>query len=196
MKKLLALMLLAVMTLSLTSSLAETDQYTPEEMIAWAIQDEVDAEAAYQTILNAFGEDLRPFSAIVKAERTHQALLQPLMEKYGIPTPQSTPIAAPATVMEAMLLGVEAEEKNIDMYKAFLAQEDLPDEVKAVFERLTSGSENHLDAFSRRASRLEGGRNNGSDEAQTFGRQPTGGNGRRTDDATTQNRNQRNRRSR
>lgn len=156
MKKLFALTLAALMALSLTPALAEntaTRVFTLEEMLAWAIQDEVNAEATYQAILNAFGADLRPFSAIVQAERAHQNLLAPLMEKYAISKPAAPEVAAPATFADALQMGITAEEENIAMYQAFLAQGNLPEDVEAVFLRLDAGSQNHLAAFNRVAGR-------------------------------------------
>jgi hypothetical protein len=183
MKKLFALMLAALLALGLTSALAENTAakaYTVEEMIAWAIQDEVNAEAVYQAILNAFGAQQRPFSAIVKAEQTHQALLAPLMEKYGVTKPAPAQVAAPATFEEALQMGIVAEEENIAMYQAFLAQGNLPEDVAAVFLRLSSASENHLAAFTRVAGRAaqpgQGRNSRWNDSTQTPGSRGNQGN--------------------
>ncbi len=151
MKKIVALLLIVLLVPGV--ALAENKTYTEAEMVAWAIQDEVNAEAAYQAILSAFGSELRPFSAIVKAEQTHQALLLPLMEKYSIAKPAPSPATAPATFEEALQVGITAEEENIAMYQAFLAQGNLPEDVKAVFLRLDAASQNHLAAFTRVAQR-------------------------------------------
>ena len=70
----------------------------------------------------------------------------------------------PATLNEANQIGVDAEINNIAMYEKFLEQE-LPDDVRTVFEKLKDASENHLAAFEKQvssASRASGGfRKNG-----------------------------------
>jgi hypothetical protein len=44
---------------------------------------------------------------------------------------------------------VAGEIQNITVYGQFLEAEDLPDDVRSVFERLMPASENHLAAFER-----------------------------------------------
>ena len=56
---------------------------------------------------------------------------------------------AVGSLTEAYQAGVNAEVNNIAMYETFLAQE-LPDNVRAVFESLMRASENHLRAFQNR----------------------------------------------
>ena len=53
-----------------------------------------------------------------------------------------------------------AEVHNIAMYEAFLKQEDLPDDVRAVFEALTRASGNHLRAFEQNANKQGMGNQN------------------------------------
>lgn len=164
MKKALALGLLTLLLAgsALMTGMAAEENPTVEEMVAFAIQDEVNAEAAYQAILDAYGAQARPFTNIVKAEKTHQALLLPLMETYGIPLPEARGIAVPSTFPEALQLGVKAEEENIAIYQGFLSQGGLPEEVRAVFERLMAASQNHLAAFSRAS---QGGTGRGQNQA-------------------------------
>ena len=57
----------------------------------------------------------------------------------------------PSSIQNAFETGIQAEIDNIAMYEAFL-ENDLPDDVRAVFEELKKGSESHLQAFSRNAS--------------------------------------------
>ena len=54
----------------------------------------------------------------------------------------------PSTLAESFETGVAAEINNIAMYEKFLLQE-LPQEVRDVFERLMNASKNHLKAFER-----------------------------------------------
>jgi hypothetical protein len=127
-----------------------TSGYTLEEMLNYAILDEFMAKAEYEAIIETFGE-IRPFTNIVLAEQTHIDLLLPLFEAYGFVIPEFNAVESvviPNSITSALATGVEAEERNIAMYQAFLAQENLPDDVRVVFEYLMAGSENHLAAFS------------------------------------------------
>ena len=81
----------------------------------------------------------------------YRELFMPLFEKYGITLPADTSAkftSIPETLSETFTVGVEAEIKNIEMYKSFL-ETDLPQDVSTVFERLMQASENHLKAFER-----------------------------------------------
>jgi len=176
MKKNLRLLSASVLTLSLlatpiTAMAADTSfgaagavadsDYTLEEMLTYAIQDEYLAQAEYAAIMEKYGVQ-RPFSNIIKAEGTHIELLLPLFEVYGIAVPVNDAAdrtVLPATVAESLAAGVDAEVKNIAMYEDFL-QEELPADVIAVFEKLEAASENHLAAFERSSSRTGDGTGN------------------------------------
>ena len=161
-QKMLAMVLLtttvATATLALaeaTGSAAVTDgqTYTLQQMLTYAIQDEYAARAEYAAIQAAFGEQ-RPFANIDGAEQTHIDALTTLFGTYGLALPADTAaIAVPATLTEAYQTGIAAENANIAMYAAFLAQTDVPDDVRAVFVALQKASENHLTAFTRSAQR-------------------------------------------
>lgn len=156
--------IMAVMLFSASFALAEDnpfgsagasadDSYTLEEMLIYAIQDEYMAQAEYDAIMDAYGVS-RPFSNIIRSEGTHINLLLPLFESYDYAVPLNN--AAELTVLpdslaQAYEIGVEAEIKNIDMYEEFLKQ-DLPTDVRLVFERLMNASENHLKAFENAAN--------------------------------------------
>jgi len=154
----------AVMTYSLTSVSAasvydeyalettyEVDQeFTLEEMLNYAIQDEYMAQAEYQAIIATYGE-LRPFTNIVEAEQTHIDLLLPLFAAYGYTVPENTAannVVIPDSITSALSTGIAAEEANIAMYQAFLGQDNLPDDVRLAFEYLVNASARHLQAFS------------------------------------------------
>lgn len=127
------------------------DGYTVEEMLTAAIQDEYLAQATYAAIIAAYGE-IRPFTNVVAAEQTHIDLLLPLFEAYGIAVPENeaaASVAVPESITAALSTGVDAETANIAMYDAFLAVEDLPEDVATVFAYLRNASLNHLNAFSR-----------------------------------------------
>ncbi|XFA98580.1 hypothetical protein ACAG96_06865 [Candidatus Izemoplasma sp. B36] len=124
--------------------------YTLEEMLTYAIMDEYMAQAEYEAIINEFGE-IKPFINIVNAEVTHINLLLPLFETYGFVVPENNAIenvVIPESITSALSTGIEAEEANIAMYELFLAQDNLPDDVRVAFEYLLNASQNHLAAFS------------------------------------------------
>lgn len=130
-----------------TATLAVTKS-SLEEMLTSAVSDEYLAQAEYNVIMESFGTQ-RPFSNISQAEATHISLLLPLLEEYGVavPTTDWKSIATvPASLEAAYQAGADAEVKNIAMYEGFL-KEELPTDVKVVFEQLKSASENHLRAF-------------------------------------------------
>lgn len=160
-KVLASLMALAVLALVPTLSLAEGDfgssavvtgqTYTLEQMLTYALQDEYMAQAEYTAIIGAYGAGA-PFSNILEAEATHIALLTRLFEAYGLQLPENTAAAKvtlPASLEEAYQAGVQAEIANIAMYEAFIAQNDLPDDVLNTFNALKNASQSHLTAFSR-----------------------------------------------
>ncbi len=121
---------------------------TLADMLTYALQDEYLAHAEYDYIIGTYGA-IRPFTNIIRAEETHIETLLPLFEKYGIAVPTddaSTRVAAVASLTEAYEAGVDAEIMNIDMYEAFLS-EDLPSDVRIVFEDLMRASGSHLNAF-------------------------------------------------
>lgn len=128
-------------------ALADSD-LTLADMLTYALQDEYLAHAEYEHIIDVYGS-IRPFTNIIRAEETHITTLLPLFETYGIAVPEddaSTHVAPVASLIEAYEAGVQAEIMNIDMYEAFL-KEDLPSDVRIVFEDLMRASESHLNAF-------------------------------------------------
>ncbi len=123
-------------------------EYVLEDMLTYAILDEYAAKATYQIIIEAFGE-VRPFTNIVNAEQTHIDLLLPLFETYGIEVPEeNVNVVAPDSIASAIVTGIEAEKANIELYETFLLQ-NLPEDVRDVFEQLVMASKHHLAAFSK-----------------------------------------------
>ncbi|MBF4692882.1 ferritin-like domain-containing protein [Fusibacter ferrireducens] len=132
----------------------ENDTHTLDEMLIYAIQDEYTALAEYELIMSEYGT-IRPFSNIAKAETNHISWLEPLFEKYDIDLPVNESdqiVVLPNSLTEAYQTGVDAEVFNISMYESFL-KEDLPADVKTVFEALKNASENHLNAFNNQVDR-------------------------------------------
>ena len=139
----------------------EKDTYTLDEMLIYAIQDEYTALAEYELIMSQYGV-ARPFSNISRAESTHISWLEPLFEKYNLELPANESdqlVVLPASLTDAYQAGVDAEIFNISMYEAFL-KEDLPADVKTVFESLKNASENHLSAFNNQLDRSANFRRN------------------------------------
>ncbi len=130
------------------------NEYTLEEMLHYAIEDEYLALGEYQSIMEKF-DVTRPYSNIADSEKTHISYLEELYEDYDRIIPEIDAqghIYIPASLKEAAEVGVQAEINNIAMYEKFLEQ-DLPADVRAVFEVLMRGSENHLRAFTRQAGK-------------------------------------------
>jgi hypothetical protein len=158
-----------------SAAVSDGQTYTVEQMLTYALQDEYMAQAEYEALMQAFGAN-NPYANIIQAELTHEQLLLPLFETYGVAVPENTAaqnVAIPATLQEAYEIGVQAELSNIAMYQAFLAQGDVPEDVRLVFEELIAGSQSHLDAFTRNAEKTGLGLGNGNwqtaDQTSTYG---------------------------
>jgi hypothetical protein len=130
-------------------------EYTLEEMLIYALQDEYAARAEYEYILENF-DVTTPFSNIIKSEETHISLLLPLFETYGLDELEDTSsehLIPPTDLAETFAIGVIAEIKNIEMYNLFLEDDTLPDDVRDVFIKLRDASINHLEAFEKNAAK-------------------------------------------
>ena len=140
---------------------AKADQnYTLEEMLRYAMEDEYLAQTEYEKIMETYGV-IKPYSNISKAEAKHIDLLEPLFGQYEVAVPEidwDNYIVLPDTLQENYVMGVEAELNNIAMYESFL-EEELPDEVRTVFEALKNASEKHLQAFQRNVDGVVGNGN-------------------------------------
>jgi len=141
-----------------------------------AINDEYKSRAAYNAVINKFGE-IRPFINIVAAEGRHVEALLPLFDKYNIAIPVddwNSRIDTPESVLDACHLAVEDEIENAEMYERLLGLTmDYPD-VQEVLKNLQRASkENHLPAFQRCVERggvKEGGGNGGGRKGDAKGR--------------------------
>lgn len=111
--------------------------------------DEQHAYAAYESIMDQFGE-VRPFVNIQQAEAQHAAAWELLFDRYGIETPELPEFDIPqfASVTEACALGAEAEIANFSLYDEMLeAFAPYPD-LYQVAQSLRDASEfQHLPAF-------------------------------------------------
>ena len=162
MKKLI--ILIVTLTLISTAALMAKDfgargafsaeNLTLMQMLTYAIQDEYLARAEYEAIMQEYGP-MKPFSNIIRSEERHISWLVPFFEQYGFKIPEdyaSDHVILPENIKTALEIGVQAELDNIAMYEVFL-EENLPEDVRDVFERLMAASKNHLEAFRRGSGR-------------------------------------------
>jgi len=136
------------------SAAQSTDEFTLEEMLQYAIEDERLALAEYEFIMKEFNVS-RPFSNIIEAEKSHEKALLNLYDVYGFEVSDfdaTSHVVLPDSLSEIYDIGVEAEIANIAMYDKFLSY-DLPDDVRRVFESLKKGSINHLDSFKKQSTK-------------------------------------------
>jgi len=141
-----------------SSGVKDSEHYSLEEMLRYAMEDEHMALAEYEAIMAEYGVD-RPYSNIARAEETHIAYLTELYGKYGFEIPAVNTkdhVVVPASLAEAAQVGVDAEIANIAMYEKFL-EGNLPDDVREVFTYLQESSEKHLSAFQRQLTARGGG---------------------------------------
>jgi len=127
---------------------------TIEQMLTYSIQDEYLARAEYELIIGEYGS-IRPFTNIMAAEERHIEWVTELFNEYGYALPEDTAskyVVLPEDLKSSFETGVQAEIDNIAMYESFLKQ-DLPADVRDLFERLKGASENHLRAFRNNLNR-------------------------------------------
>ena len=131
-----------------------TEEFTLEQMLKYAIEDERLAFAEYTFIMEEYNVT-KPFSNIIEAEKVHEGYLLDLYKTYGYEVPSfvgSEHVILPNSLEEIYDIGVIAEIENIAMYDKFLTF-DLNDDVRTVFEALRDGSLQHLDAFKKQAEK-------------------------------------------
>lgn len=148
----IGIMSMGTVALATTSSgskgaLADT-KYSLEEMLVYAIEDEYMANAEYEAIIKEYGVQ-PPFSNIIRSEENHIYQLEKLLEEYKITVPNkdwSSLVTLPENLEASYKAGITVEENNIAMYEKFL-KENLPEDVKVVFENLKEASERHVYAY-------------------------------------------------
>lgn len=151
----------AILALPMMASAVNVQAISVEDMLVYAMQDEVAAKAEYEALVEEFGS-VRPITNILRAELRHIDALTPLLEAYGVDIGDFVPvIAVPSSLDEAYQIGVDAEIKNIALYQSYLATE-LPEDVAAVFNRLATASTHHLEAFQRQLDNESTGAQQGS----------------------------------
>jgi hypothetical protein len=141
----------ASINLPVQSVFYNLESLTVNDMIILAMKDELLAHQEYTSILEVY-PGLNPFASIIQSEVKHINALTPLFETYDIEEVQDESlnhVVLPTDLSHAFYICVEAEVNNIAMYALFLEREDIPDDVRLIFENLMSASYNHLKAFYR-----------------------------------------------
>ena len=130
---------------------ATTDQL-PQAIIDLMIAgwlDEQNAYAAYESIMDQFGENA-PFVNIQQAELQHAAAWEFLFDRYDIAVPDVPAFEIPtfATVQDACSLAADAEIANFALYDEMLeAFSSYPDIYQVALALRNASEFNHLPAF-------------------------------------------------
>lgn len=135
------------------------EDLTVEDMLTYALQDEYLALATYEAVVATYGE-VTPFTRLIRAETSHVNALLALFDVYEIDpivNEAASLITIPASLDESYTVLLGAEASNIAMYETFLAVEDLPADVAAVFTNLKDASIRHQTAGERILSAIEAG---------------------------------------
>lgn len=138
----------------------DSNGYSLQQSLIYAIQDEHLAEAEYKYVNRKFNYPA-PFRGIVNSEGMHIAALTNLFNQQGWPVPKNDGdkyIILVRTLREAYQVGVTAEIDNIAMYNKFLGRNDLPSSFRNVYTNLRDASVNHQNAFQKH---LDGGGSGG-----------------------------------
>lgn len=127
--------------------LSATELKNLEKMLTVLINDEYQARAEYEAIIDEFGAQA-PFTNLVKAETMHINALTRLFNAYelDVPSDNSKNTVVPDSVEKAYAAGIVTEKESIVLYEKYLDQ-DLPVSVERVFTNLQNASKNHLATF-------------------------------------------------
>lgn len=118
------------------------------EALLRAIEEELGAQALYQSVIDTFGA-VYPFDGIAVSEGQHADALLRLAEKYGVTVPEYTPGVLPVyeSLEQACQAGVTAEIADAALYDELMPSVTHTD-ILRVFENLKRASlENHLPSF-------------------------------------------------
>ena len=118
------------------------------EALLRAIEEELGAQALYQSVIATFGA-VYPFDGIAVSEGQHADALLRLAEKYGVIVPEYTPGVLPVyeSLEQACQAGVTAEIADAALYDELMPSVTHTD-ILRVFENLKRASlENHLPSF-------------------------------------------------
>jgi len=153
----------AALSIMACATNAQTGSLSPQakDAVLAALDDEYKAQSLYTVILEKHG-DVRPFSNIINAERHHSDMLIDLLKRYELAVPSNPyengrkpKLLAPATLLEACQIGVQAEIENIALYddKLLPAVKDYSDITDVMVRLRDASADRHLPAFQRCVSR-------------------------------------------
>lgn len=127
--------------------LSATELKNLEKMLTVLINDEYQARAEYEAIIDEFGAQA-PFTNLVRAETMHINALTRLFNAYelDVPSDNSKNTIVPDSVEKAYAAGIVTEKESIALYEKYLDL-DLPVSVERVFTNLQNASKNHLATF-------------------------------------------------
>lgn len=152
----------------LTRDQASNNQTTADEL-TYLIEEEKLAHDVYQAMYDKWG--VRVFGNIKESETMHQNMVLAVMKSRGLADPRKSEAGkftnqdlqalydrlieqGNKSQAEAYKAGIIVEETDIADLKKTISNLDSKDtDVKDVLENLLRGSENHLRAFNRQASR-------------------------------------------
>ena len=119
-----------------------------QDVLVRAIQEEQNARALYQAVIDQFGSVL-PFSTIVRSEAQHLTALTNLAQKYGVSVPEPIDLGPTnfTSLSEACQAGVDAEIADAALYDELSPLVTRTD-ILRVFANLQQASLNsHLPVF-------------------------------------------------
>ncbi len=127
----------------------------PDDVIAAitaGIQDEYNAYATYQAVIDQFGA-VQPFTNIQSSEAHHIEMLAFIFERYGLDVPAAASVPSVpvfASLSDACAAGAAAEIANFGLYDQWIATVQDYADITQVFTMLRDASEfQHLPAFER-----------------------------------------------
>lgn len=129
------------------SALAQGDVDELEVMLIEALENEYEAKATYDILLNLHGEN-QVLENIKAGEVNHIETIQRLFVRYGYVIPENNKVNELNITAndDATALGIAHEKRSIALYERLL-KNDLPQDVERVFENMLRGSKNHLQAL-------------------------------------------------
>lgn len=123
--------------------------YTLQEMLTYAIRHAYAAQALYTNALTIDAQ-AEPFGRLLQEENGLIGQLTALLQENGLAPQEAAAVSGqqPLTSLkEAGLAAIEAKKAGIEMYRAFLTKDTLPDGVRQVFQLLLGSSQSHLDTL-------------------------------------------------
>jgi hypothetical protein len=139
---------------------------TQKEGLTFMAEEEKVARDVYIYLADKWGN--RVFSNIAKSEQRHMDAIERLLNSYQLPVPSTMDEEGifideklqamydaliekgDKSLTDALQVGVEIEETDIDDLETLLNDANIPSNVAQVYDNLLKGSYNHLNSFKRR----------------------------------------------